>query len=326
MHFLPAAHGPSEAHMSQMTTLSFAARWKIYFGERFPPLLHGVLTVAYVIGTMAYSARIHGHGGFPGMVPILFAFTICFLLFLQLRILDEFKDFEEDARWRPYRPVPRGIVSLRALGWIWVYAAGIQFALAYLFTPWLVLMLVAIWVYSGLMGVEFFVPNWLKAHPIVYMASHMVIVPMITLFITAFDWLINGSPGWDLGWLLAMSYFGFCVIEIGRKIRAPEDEEEGVETYSALWGRRNAVVAWLAVMALTGVFAICASSLVGASLITLIYVLLLLAVSLLIGLNFLKHPMHGVDKHFQLLSGLWSLGIFLIPGLAPWLLNFRVTA
>lgn len=312
--------------MRQKISWGIAERWHTYFSERFPPLLHGVLVAAYVVGTMAYSARVQGRDSFPGMVPVMFAFTICFLLFLQLRILDEFKDFEDDARWRPYRPVPRGIVSLRALGWLWVYAAGIQLALAYLFAPWLVLMLVAIWVYSGLMGVEFFVRDWLKAHPVAYMASHMVIVPMITLFITAFEWLRDGSPDGQLGWLLAMSYFGFCVIEVGRKIRAPEDEEEGVETYSALWGRRNAVVTWLAVMALTGMFAICAGSQVGVSLITLAYVLLVLTVSLAVGLNFLKHPLPGMDKHFQLLSGLWSLGVFLIPGLAPWLLDLRVTA
>lgn len=306
--------------MAQKTNLGFAARWHIYFSERFPPLQHGTLIAAFVIGAMAYSARLHGHD-FPRLAPVLYAFIATFLFFLQLRILDEFKDFEDDARWRPYRPVPRGIVTLRALGWLWVCAAGVQLVLALLFAPWLALLLVAIWAYSGLMGVEFFVREWLKAHPVAYMASHMVIVPMIALFITAFDWLPGGAPDGRLGWLLAMSYFGFCVIEIGRKIRAPENEEEGVETYSALWGRRNAVVAWLAVMTMTGALAVGASRLVGASLITEAYAVLLLAVALGVGLNFLQHPLPGRGKRFHLLTGLWSLGVFLVLGLAPWLLN-----
>lgn len=300
---------------------SFTTRWRTYFSERFPPLQHGALIAAFVIGAMAYSARLHEHLAFPGFWTILSAFTATFLLFLQLRILDEFKDFEDDARWRPYRPVPRGIVTLRALGWLWVYAAGVQFALAVLFTPWLVLMLLAIWAYSGLMGVEFFVRDWLKAHPVAYMASHMVIVPMIGMLVAAFDWLPHDRLDGRLGWLLAMSYFGFCVIEIGRKIRAPEDEEEGVETYSALWGRRNAVVAWLAVMALTGMLAVGASRLLGTPLVTLAYVLVMLAVTLGTAMGFLRNPLPGRGKRFQTLSGLWTVGIFLVPGLAPWLAN-----
>lgn len=305
--------------MAQNITLSFAARWRIYFAERFPPLQHGVLISAFVIGAMAYSARLHGHAGFPAWPPVLSAMIVTFLFFLQLRILDEFKDFEDDARWRPYRPVPRGIVTLRALGWLGVYAAGVQLALTLLFMPEQSLMLLAIWAYAGLMGMEFFVRDWLKAHPVAYMASHMVIVPMIALFVTAFDRWPGGFPDRRLGWLLAMSYFGFCVIEIGRKIRAAEDEEEGVETYSALWGRRNAVVAWLLVMALTAALAICASGVVGTPLVTAAYVLLVLAVSLGVALSFLHHPLAGQGKRFQLLSGGWTLGVFLVLGLAPWL-------
>jgi 4-hydroxybenzoate polyprenyltransferase len=315
-----AAQDASETPLTQETNLSFVARWRIYFSERFPPLQHGTLIAAFVLGAMAYSARLQGHTGFPGLAPILCAFVVTFLFFLQLRILDEFKDFEDDARWRPYRPVPRGLVTLRALGWLWVIAAMVQLALSAMFTRSLVLMLIAIWAYSGLMGVEFFVRDWLKARPVAYMASHMVIVPMIALFITAFDWLPNDHWDGRLGWLLATSYFGFCVIEIGRKVRAPEDEEEGVETYSALWGRRNSVIAWLAVMALTGVLAVAASRLVGTPLITLAYVLIFFATSLGVAVGFLRNPLPGRGKRLQLLSGLWTLGIFLVPGLVPWLL------
>ena len=39
-------------------------------------------------------------------------------------------DAEEDARFRPYRPVPRGLVTLRELGWIGALIAVVQFALA----------------------------------------------------------------------------------------------------------------------------------------------------------------------------------------------------
>lgn len=30
-----------------------------------------------------------------------------------VRIVDEFKDYEEDCEYRPYRPVPRGLITLK---------------------------------------------------------------------------------------------------------------------------------------------------------------------------------------------------------------------
>jgi len=301
--------------------LNFATRWRIYFSERFPPLQHGTLITAFVIGAMGYSARLQGHAHFPGVMPILSAIIVTILFFLQLRIFDEFKDFEDDARWRPYRPVPRGIVTLHSLAWLWIWAVAVQVVLAFLFDQRLLLLLVVIWAYSGLMAVEFFVRDWLKAHPVAYMVSHMVIVPMIALYITAYDWLDEGVPDRHIGWLLALSYFGFSIIEIGRKIRAREDEEEGVETYSALWGMRNAVAVWLLLMGLAGGLAITASLQIGTPVATVSYVVLMFGVSLAVGLGFLKQPRPGRGKQFQLLSGLWTVGIYLVVGVVPWLLN-----
>jgi len=314
-----AAPGSSAMADGRETAPGFTARWRIYLSERFPPLQHGVLIAAFVVGALAFSARLHGRPDFPGPLSILCAFAVIFLLLLQLRILDEFKDYEDDARWRPYRPVPRGLVTLHALGWLWAGAAAVQLALVLLSVPGLALPLVAIWLYAGLMGVEFFVRDWLKARPVAYMASHMVIVPMMALFITAFDWLPAGVPDGRIGWLLAMSYFSFCVIEIGRKIRAPADEEPGVETYSALWGRRAAVLAWLGSMAVAGGLAMGMGGAVGVAVPAAAGAVLLLAVALGAGLAFLRHPRPGTGGRFQLLSGLWTLVMFLVPGLAPWL-------
>ena len=60
---------------------------------------------------------------------IFTAFGVCLLMFLQLRIADEFKDADDDARWRPYRPVPRGLVTLGELRWLFVITALVQIGL-----------------------------------------------------------------------------------------------------------------------------------------------------------------------------------------------------
>jgi 4-hydroxybenzoate polyprenyltransferase len=83
-----------------------------------------------------------------------------------LRLADEFKDFEEDARFRPYHPVPRGLVSLRELGWLWVLTGLAQAGLAVWLHPGLLGVLLITWTYLALMSREFFCRSWLKARPL----------------------------------------------------------------------------------------------------------------------------------------------------------------
>ena len=86
-------------------------------------------------------------------------------MFFQLRIADEFKDREEDARWRPYRPVPRGLVKLSELRVVFIIAALLQIALVLAHDVRLLLVLAVAWTYFTLMSVEFFCRDWLKARP-----------------------------------------------------------------------------------------------------------------------------------------------------------------
>src|SRR5215212_510570 len=137
------------------------ARWWVYQRERFPVFGHGILILAFSSSAVSYSAMLRGE--WPRVGSIVVAFVTCFLFFLQLRIADEFKDFEEDSRWRPYRPVPRGLIKLGELGVLFVIAAAIQLTLALLLNWRLALVLCGVWVYLALMSREFFVRNWLKA-------------------------------------------------------------------------------------------------------------------------------------------------------------------
>ena len=294
----------------------FLRRWNSYFSERFPPLQHGVLIAAFTFGVLGYTARVASTYHPPAGMSFLVAFATAFLLILQLRILDEFKDFEEDARWRPYRPVPRGLVSLRSLRMLWFIAAALEVAAALLLDAYLLWGLLVIWGYSGLMGVEFFVPRWLKSHPLVYMLSHIVIVPLIAAYIAACHWLPQQLEVPNLGWLLASSYFAFCVIEVGRKIRAPADEEQGVETYSELWGTRGAATAWLVFMATSGILAILAAARLDSFVPTAIVTVLALMLAVATSTAFLRHPRPASGGRFNTLSGLWTLGLFLSLGIS----------
>jgi 4-hydroxybenzoate polyprenyltransferase len=125
------------------------------------------------------------------------------------------------------------------------------------------------------------------------------------------------SPPPGLSWFLAASFFNGIVIEVGRKIRAPADEETGVQTYSVLWGRRGAVGAWLAMMAATAVCAGRAARrihFVGPVVAAMGAVFLL---ALIASVGFLRQERSGSGKRFELLAGLWTLVLYLSLGLIP---------
>ena len=163
-------------------------RWWIYQRERFPVFAHGPLIAAFSLSAVCCSSLLRGDFRLPSSLSLLVAFGTALLFFLQLRIADEFKDFEEDARHRPYRPVPRGLVSLQELGIVGVLSAVVQLGLAWMLRPELALLLVFVWFYLALMSKEFFVGSWMKSRPLFYMISHMAIVPLIDLYATACDW------------------------------------------------------------------------------------------------------------------------------------------
>ena len=293
-------------------------RWQLYQHERFPILTYAPLIAALSFSAVSVSAFLRGQGVPPEARGLLVAFISVFLFFLQLRIADEFKDYEDDARFRPYRPVPRGLVTLPELGRLGAAATVIQLALALWVKPALALLLILVWAYLGLMWKEFFVPRWLKAHPVTYLWSHMLIMPLIALYASACEWLPGGSmPARGLAWFLMVSFFNGIVIEIGRKIRTPEDEEPGVETYSVLWGRRNAVLTWLGAMLLAATGAWVSADRIGLAGPILGSLAVLMIIALCIAWCFLHRPSTKQAKRIEHMSGLWTLLIYLGLAVAP---------
>jgi len=294
------------------------SRWWNYQAERFPLVQNGPLVLVFSASAVSYSHSLRGRPDLPAVAAFVVAFVTCLLFFLQLRIADEFKDFEEDSRYRPYRPVPRGLIKLRELGVLFVIASALQLCLAFWLSPWLTILLGIAWAYLAAMSNEFFVREWLKARPLTYLWSHMFIMPLVDLYATGCDWLAAGEwhPPAGLIWFLAASYFNGVVIELGRKIRTPVDEERGVQTYSMLWGRRQAVIAWLATMFVTLAFATVAAWRAGVA-----PVVCVPAVMLLIALGqsnaFLNSEAKGAGKRIELISGLWTVCLYLSLGIGP---------
>ena len=290
-------------------------RWWIYQKERFPLLAHGLLIAAFSACGVAFSSLLRGAPA-PEWPMFLTAFGVCLVMFLQLRIADEFKDAADDARWRPYRPVPRGLVKLRELRVIFILGAVIQTGLVLALDVRLLWVLVIAWSYLALMSVEFFRRDWLKKRPVVYLVSHMGIMPLVDFLATACEWLPRGSaPPTGLGWFLAASFFNGIVIEIGRKLRQPADEEEGVETYSRLWGKSGGAAVWLAALIATGISAGIAAQQIGFLMPVIASLGLIFAIAVF-G-NFLYQRGVWSGKKLETISAVWTLTLYLTLGLVP---------
>ena len=310
------ARNMSELELNGQSRVGWS-RWWIYQRERFPLFGHGILVLAFSGCAVSLSAHLRADA-LPSLAALATAFVSCLLFFAQLRIADEFKDADEDNRYRPYRPVPRGLVTLRELGWIFVACGTVQLALAWRGPGIQILLLLVTWAYLAGMCVEFGCRQWLKQRPAVYLWSHMLIMPLVDLYATACDWAATSSvpPLGLMPFLIASLANGF-ILELGRKIRAPDDEEHGVETYSFLWGRRRATAWWLAAIGACFVFALASAAAAGVLWLVagVLSVVALLAVYT--SWRFLRSLPAGNGKHFEYVSATWTLALYLSLGLGP---------
>ena len=293
-------------------------RWWIYQRERFPLVAHAPLVAAFSFSAVAYSSLLRGEAQLPALATWLVAFLTSLAFFMQLRIADEFKDFDEDNRYRPYRPVPRGLITLRELGILGFILALLQLLLAVIYYKPLIIFLGITWLYLALMSHEFFIRKWLKDRPVTYMWSHMLIMPLIDFYATSCDWLVlDGDLPKGLFWFLIISFFNGMVIEIGRKIRSAEDEEEGVETYSKLWGQKKATMIWLTMLVTTALCAIAAAQIIDFLAPVVITLLILILTAALVCVKFLRQPIAGSGKRIELFSGIWTISMYLSLGAGP---------
>ena len=169
-------------------------------------------------------------------------------LFFHLRVFDEHKDYADDCRYFPQRVLQRGLISLHDLKIL----GGIAIVLEWLLGAWLgwatLVSILAAQAFSLLMLKEFFCRDWLRRHFLTYAMSHMLIMPLLALVVFS---AATGRYLWEApGWFWLYSFVGFFVTfnwEVSRKIRAPEQEIDGVETYTKMFGTYGAAYLVLAI-------------------------------------------------------------------------------
>lgn len=298
----------------------FLARLWRYQAERFPLVNHGILTLVFAASSCAFAAGIAGVA--PSFAAIALATIAGLGQFLLLRIADEHKDFATDAAHRPYRAVPRGLISLFELRIVGAIAAAIMLtAILGAQSTSLLILGIATWVYFALMTIEFFIGDWLHRRPILYLASHMVITPLIAWLLAGFQLAHDGVPIAALARIapafLACAFFIGVVLELGRKIRSQADEEPGVETYSGLWGAAAARNSLLSCAALALASMLLAIAQISGSLGMAFLLGAAGSAALVISAFRFRPTIKGDGKKIETTTSLFALSLLLALGIAP---------
>ena len=331
---------------SKKSIIQYIKNFKIYLNERFPLGKNSFFVLIFTLSGYIYTELLYNSKIIKPIllkeisrasllwdkeidkVPIIWykllpLFIIIFMFFFQLRITDEFKDYEEDLKYRSYRPVQRGIISLKILRKIGIATVIVQIILAHVINPKLIYFMLLVWVYMFLMTKEFFIKNWLTEKILIYALSHVVIMIFITLVIVKGTGYILESHFLETLYLsleryeknifialiplFALNYLNGIVLEIGRKTRKSDEEEHGVQTYSNLWGRKKAVIILSLLFIIEYFFIILGLNHTYKEyfFFGVFTLLLILVISIYFMIKFLKKDLSG--KVVETVSGLWII-------------------
>ncbi|NJM16244.1 MAG: UbiA family prenyltransferase, partial [Bacteroidales bacterium] len=283
-----------------------------------PFLAHGIMISAFTFSAIAYSRISRGEQGFIAWPHFVIGIFATITLFFLVRIFDEFKDKEDDKKYRKYLPVPRGLISLKELKAMGLVVGLAQVAVIAAFQPKMLYLYTMVLAYLMLMGKEFFVSKWLKKRQLTYIASHMVIIPLIDVYSSGLDWLLNHSqPHWGLAWFFAVSYMNGMVLEFGRKIRTPETEEEGVVSYTGLYGTKAGAAIWIGLLLFTMLLAVGASRYANYGGIAIVVLSIFFVLCSLPAWLFLIRPTVKRTKYIEYASALWTALMYLSLGAMP---------
>lgn len=286
-----------------------------YQKERFPLMGHGLMIVVFSFSAIAFSRVMSGYEDFINAKNYMICVFNNLTLFFILRVADEHKDHEDDRKYRQYLPVIRGLVSLAELKYVALTLLGFIIIIDFIFCPKLLILLFLVLVYLFLMLKEFYVPKWLKSHHTYYVVSHMMIIPIVDVFSTSFDWYLQGrSASYYLIIFFVISFINGLILEVGRKIRVMDNEEEGVLTYSKLWGYKRAIIYWLILVIICFVLSIYAIMIARHDALEQYLLFIVFLVCIILSANLYRNPSEFLTKKLEILSGIWTLIMYLSIG------------
>jgi 4-hydroxybenzoate polyprenyltransferase len=223
-------------------TSPFIKRFNAWAKERFP--IANIISGSLSYITMVSIGRFIGGKEVTdfGIFDILGAIAFISHLLL-LRIFDEHKDFEVDLINHPKRALSKGLITLRHLTLLAIPlpVLGLMWSFSNTSTSMAVVLIWSVlFIYSLLMAKEFFIGPWLTKRLVTYSISHMLVSPIMIL------WIIVGGSGSLIStnllyFVLAVSFTSGISYELTRKIRGT-DEDPALDSYNKSFGVNGSLV------------------------------------------------------------------------------------
>ncbi len=214
-----------------------------YTKERFP--LPAIALFVFLLTTSA-AAVTHHLTGWPLQwdAPRLWvALATVFLLMMQLRLMDEIKDYDKDRQAYPERLLSRGVITLAEIRRLIGVVIGLQVGLNLWMASDMLWSALAMQVFALAMAREFGIGTFLNRHLGLYLFTHQMILPFIVGYAavsTAPSAAWYSSP--DLVWALLVLSLPSTVYEIARKTWSPDRESVLADSYTRVWGRQHTVM------------------------------------------------------------------------------------
>jgi hypothetical protein len=210
----------------------------IYLNEMFPlsAFVGSILTAVAVQLTYLRLYGLKPQSIFQLIMPAVVLTAVSLLI----RIMDEFKDYQDDLTNFPNRPLPSGRVLKKDLLAVGYFCVMLILFLSMTSIQLLVWGLVTL-LFTGLMLKWFFIEDQMrKSLPLAFISHHpIVLFNFIYLLIACMQ--MNQAVDWNNAVYVLPICFIFTNWEIVRKIRAPE-QETSYTTYSKIFGPRPAIV------------------------------------------------------------------------------------
>lgn len=277
--------------------MKFLKKWYTYQKERFPVLMYGIYIFSIVFAVFCFTNYIVKNQYGIDYIKLIPMFIVAFLQFLMVRITDEFKDYEEDCKYRPYRPVPRGLITLKELKVLFIISAVLQVLITFLFNKSGLICLALVWFVSGLLSKDFFIKKIIDKHILLGVLLDEVLMPVLVLYLSSYIYI--GIEIWPI---LLISYFASWTVEIARKIRCKKDEEKGVKTYTAVFGIKKAT---MMLIILETILMLLQIKVLGR-----IYFICLYILVNIINLLFMKKQIKKLAKATELFANIYIISIY----------------
>lgn len=214
-----------------------------YFTKRFPLALLGIFCIVNILGFYEYSNYSVLN------IDFYLLFLIYLGLYLHIRILDDFKDYDYDSQNHTDRPLQTGTVNKRFLIQVGIInffiISTISIIVSYR-TNWNHLLFIALTlIYTIPMYYEFGIKHFFQKSPTGVLFTHNLVLVLLFIFFLEIIQHPQGILSSDVLSKIAILLVPNLLIEIGRKVKPRIDHITGKETndtYNYFWGGGNTIL------------------------------------------------------------------------------------